>query len=125
MKPSCSMFRPRSIQLKFPILIMSPVPLAETAAVKTNKRKVWKISKKAPRVDELFNTFDESLNVEQLENQRLSYWFNFLVYLYIFLKSDSVLLIQVQLPLSFHHCLFSVKSFSLTLSLFLVAMSLE
>ena len=66
------MFRPRSIQLKSPVLVMSPVPLTETAAVMTNKRKVWKISNKAPRVDELFNTLDESLNIEQLDNQRLS-----------------------------------------------------
>ena len=70
------MFRPRSIQLKYPVLVMSPVPLAETAAVVTNKRKVWKISKKAPRVDELFNTLDESLNIEQLENQRLTHRLN-------------------------------------------------
>ena len=56
------MFRPKSLQLEVPSLIESPVPLSETADLNIQKRKVWKIShKKAPRVDELFNTRDEGM----------------------------------------------------------------
>ena len=118
------MFRPRSIQLKSPVLVMSPVPLSDTAAVMRDKRKVWKISKKAPRVDELFNTLDESMNIEQLENQRLSYWLDFCFFI-LYLSSDSVLLLLVQLPLSSHHCLYSVLRLSLSPPPLLVARPLE
>ena len=36
------MIRPKSIQLKVPSLINSPVPLSETADINIKKRKVWK-----------------------------------------------------------------------------------
>ena len=56
------MFRPKSLQLKVPSLIESPVPLSGTADLNIQKRKVWRIShKKAPRVDELFDTRDEGV----------------------------------------------------------------